>query len=58
MRLDKVTMMTVPVMTFSWQKLVKIFLIGEIEADECHCGKGFDIILNYDKSKGDTKFKN
>jgi hypothetical protein len=50
-RLYKVTMMMVPVMTFSGQNLVKIFLIEEIEADECDCGKGFQIILNYDKCK-------
>jgi hypothetical protein len=36
----------------------KDFWIGEIEADECDCGKGFHIILNYDKCKEDTKSKN
>lgn len=27
-------------------------------ADEFHCGKGFDIILDYDKFEGYTKSKN
>ena len=43
---------------FLLEKSCKDFLIGEIESDECHCGKGCDIILNYDKCKGDTKSKN
>lgn len=43
---------------FLWAKSGKDFLIGEIEADECDCGKGFDIILNYDKCKEDTTSKN
>jgi hypothetical protein len=30
---------------FLWAKSGKDFLIGEIEADECDCGKGFHIIL-------------
>jgi hypothetical protein len=38
--------MMVLVMTFSWQKTGKDFSIGEIEAYESHCDKGFDIILN------------
>jgi hypothetical protein len=43
---------------FLWTKSGKDFLIGQIEADDCDCGKGFQIILNYDKCKEDTKSKN
>ena len=41
-----------------WGKSGKDILIGGPSADEFHCGKGFDIILDYDRSEGDTKSSN
>jgi hypothetical protein len=45
-------------MMFYGEKSGKDVLIGGIGPHEFHYGKGFDIILDYDKFEGDTQSKN